>query len=178
MPETYTEWRLEDHITSGERARGVLEAAVEEDPGDGSLIRDVLSAIARFSEHECAGPRRRPEPGRPVQGAVRGRQSVVHNRHEDYPRPGTQATSRTRREALAGPRCGGTPQQGQAQLCCSISRRTRAGKSPRMASRERISRERSSMGRSTFTPPRRCDSRMAMAISSASRPSLPEQRGG
>ena len=47
MSETYTEWRLEDHITSGERARGVLEAAVEKDPGDGSLIRDVLSAIAR-----------------------------------------------------------------------------------------------------------------------------------
>ena len=47
MSETYTEWKLEDHITSGERARGVLEAAVEEDPGDGSLIRDVLSAIAR-----------------------------------------------------------------------------------------------------------------------------------
>ena len=168
MSETYTEWRLEDYVTSGERARGVLEAAVEE---RAQCHRPV-------SEHECAGPRRRPEPGRPVQGAVRGRQSVVHNCDEDYPRPGTQATSRTRREALAGPRCGGTPQQGQAQLCCSISRRTRAGKSPRMASRERISRERSSMGRSTLTPPRRCDSRMAMAISSASRPSLPEQRGG
>ena len=47
MAETYTVWKLEDYIDSEERARGVLEAAAEEDPGDGTVICSVLSAIAR-----------------------------------------------------------------------------------------------------------------------------------
>ena len=47
MTETFTRWKLEDYIDSEERARGVLEAAAEEDPGDGTVIRAVLNAIAR-----------------------------------------------------------------------------------------------------------------------------------
>ena len=47
MAETYTVWKLEDYIDSEERARGVLEAAAEEDPGDGTVICSVLSAIAK-----------------------------------------------------------------------------------------------------------------------------------
>ena len=47
MTERYTEWKLEDYIVSAERARGVLEAAAEEDPGDGSVICSVLNAVAR-----------------------------------------------------------------------------------------------------------------------------------
>ena len=47
MAEIYTVWKLEDYIDSEERARGVLEAAAEEDPGDGTVICSVLSAIAK-----------------------------------------------------------------------------------------------------------------------------------
>ena len=47
MKKRYTEWKLEDYIDSVERARGVLEASTEEDPGDGSLICSVLEAIAK-----------------------------------------------------------------------------------------------------------------------------------
>ena len=47
MTETFTRWKLEDYIDSKERARGVLEAAAEEDPGDGTVICSVLSAIAK-----------------------------------------------------------------------------------------------------------------------------------
>ena len=47
MAERYTEWKLEDYIVSEERARGVLEAAAEEDPGDSSVICSVLGAVAR-----------------------------------------------------------------------------------------------------------------------------------
>ena len=47
MTETFTRWKLEDYIDSEERARGVLEAAAEEDPGNGTVICSVLSAIAK-----------------------------------------------------------------------------------------------------------------------------------
>ena len=47
MTETFTRWKLGDYIDSEERARGVLEAAAEEDPGDGTVICSVLSAIAK-----------------------------------------------------------------------------------------------------------------------------------
>ena len=47
MTETFTRWKLGDYIDSEERVRGVLEAAAEEDPGDGTVIRAVLNAIAR-----------------------------------------------------------------------------------------------------------------------------------
>ena len=47
MPETFARWNMSDYIESPEDARFHLEAAIEEDPGDGSLIRSVLSAIAR-----------------------------------------------------------------------------------------------------------------------------------
>ena len=47
MTETYTRWKLGDYIDSEERVRGVLEAAAEEDPGDGTVICSVLSAIAK-----------------------------------------------------------------------------------------------------------------------------------
>ena len=47
MTETFTRWKLGDYIDSEERVRGVLEAAAEEDPGDGTVICSVLSAIAK-----------------------------------------------------------------------------------------------------------------------------------
>ena len=47
MPETFARWDMSDYIETLEDARFHLEAAIDEDPGDGSLIRAVLSAIAR-----------------------------------------------------------------------------------------------------------------------------------
>ena len=47
MGETYTEWDVTDHLRTREDACLYLEAAAEEDPGDGSLIRAALSDIAR-----------------------------------------------------------------------------------------------------------------------------------
>ncbi len=45
--ETFAPWDMADYIDTAEDARLHLEAAVDEDPGDGSLIRAALDAIAR-----------------------------------------------------------------------------------------------------------------------------------
>lgn len=47
MAETYSRWDASDHLQSKEDMRLYLEACVEEDPGDGSLIRAALNDIAR-----------------------------------------------------------------------------------------------------------------------------------
>ncbi len=47
MTETFTRWDVTDHLRTEEDARLYLEAAFEEDLGDGRLIRAALSDIAR-----------------------------------------------------------------------------------------------------------------------------------
>ena len=47
MAEKFTRWDVTDHLRTEEDARLYLEAAFEEDLGDGSLIRAALSDIAR-----------------------------------------------------------------------------------------------------------------------------------
>ena len=47
MTETFTRWDVTDHLRTEEDARLYLEAAFEEDLGDGHLIRAALSDIAR-----------------------------------------------------------------------------------------------------------------------------------
>ena len=47
MRESYTKWDVTEHLRTKEDACFYLEAASEEDPGDGSLIRAALNDIAR-----------------------------------------------------------------------------------------------------------------------------------
>ncbi len=47
MPETFTRWDAADYLKTEEDVRQYLEACVEEDSGDGALIRAALSDIAR-----------------------------------------------------------------------------------------------------------------------------------
>lgn len=47
MPETFTRWDVTEHLQTKEDVCLYLEAAVDEDPGDGSLVRAALSDIAR-----------------------------------------------------------------------------------------------------------------------------------
>ncbi len=47
MAETFSRWDAADYIGTPEDAGLLLEAAIDEDPGDGSVIRAALSAIAR-----------------------------------------------------------------------------------------------------------------------------------
>lgn len=47
MAETFTRWDVTEHLRDAEDARLYLEAAFEEDLGDGRLIRAALSDIAR-----------------------------------------------------------------------------------------------------------------------------------
>ena len=47
MAETFTRWDVVSHLQSREDMRLYLEAAADEDPGDGSLIRAALNDIAR-----------------------------------------------------------------------------------------------------------------------------------
>ena len=47
MAETFTQWDVTDHPRTIEDVRLYLEACVDEDPGDGSLIRAALNDIAR-----------------------------------------------------------------------------------------------------------------------------------
>ncbi len=47
MAETFTRWDPVNYLHTKEAVRGYLEAAVDEDCGDGRLIRAVLNNIAR-----------------------------------------------------------------------------------------------------------------------------------
>ena len=47
MAEQYTRWDAADYINTGEDARLYLEACLDEDSGDGSLVRAALNDIAR-----------------------------------------------------------------------------------------------------------------------------------
>ena len=47
MTEIFTRWDVADHLRTEEDVRLYLEAAFEEDLGDGRLIRAALSDIAR-----------------------------------------------------------------------------------------------------------------------------------
>ena len=47
MPETFTRWDAAEHQRTKEDVRLYLEACVEEDPGDGSLIRAALNDAER-----------------------------------------------------------------------------------------------------------------------------------
>ncbi len=47
MPEEFTRWEITHHLSTTEDVRLYLGACVEEDPGDGSLIRTALNDIAR-----------------------------------------------------------------------------------------------------------------------------------
>ena len=46
MTEIFTRWDVADHLRTEEDARFYLEAAFEEDLGDGRLIRAALSDVA------------------------------------------------------------------------------------------------------------------------------------
>jgi probable addiction module antidote protein len=47
MTENFTRWDSADYLDTEEDIRLYLEACLEEDPGDGSLIRRALETIAR-----------------------------------------------------------------------------------------------------------------------------------
>ncbi len=47
MRETFTKWDVAEHLETKEDVRLYIEACLEEDPGDGSLIRAALNDIAR-----------------------------------------------------------------------------------------------------------------------------------
>ena len=47
MSEEYRRFDAADYIKSEEDVRGLLRAAMDEDPGDGSVIRAVLKRVAR-----------------------------------------------------------------------------------------------------------------------------------
>ena len=84
MPETFTKWDAAEHLNTKEDVRLYLEACAEEDPGDGSLIRAALNDIARAQNMSLLGPRRRDEPRRALQGALRKRQSQLRHGHADH----------------------------------------------------------------------------------------------
>lgn len=50
MADTYTKWDISEHLRTREDACFYLEAAAEEDPGDGSLIRAALNDIAQAQD--------------------------------------------------------------------------------------------------------------------------------
>ncbi len=47
MTENFTHWDSADYLDTEEDIQLYLDACMEEDPGDGSLIRHALSAILR-----------------------------------------------------------------------------------------------------------------------------------
>ena len=53
MAETFTKWKVTEHLRTREDACLYLQACAEEDPGDGSLIRAALNDIARAGTSEA-----------------------------------------------------------------------------------------------------------------------------
>ena len=51
MPEKFERWDAADYIETPEDAVGYLEACIDEDPGDGSLIRAALGDVARAQKN-------------------------------------------------------------------------------------------------------------------------------
>ena len=47
MPEEYRKFNAEDYIETDKDVRGLIRAAMEEDSGDGAVIRVVLKHVAR-----------------------------------------------------------------------------------------------------------------------------------
>ena len=54
MPEKFSVWDAADYIETPEDARLYLEACIDEDPGDGSLVRAALGSIARAQKNMSA----------------------------------------------------------------------------------------------------------------------------
>ena len=50
MPEEYTKWDVTEYLRTTEDACELLEACLEESPGDGNLIRAALGKIAQAKE--------------------------------------------------------------------------------------------------------------------------------
>ena len=50
MPEEFTKWDVTDHLNSVRDACGYLAACLEEDAGDGLLLRAALGDIARAKD--------------------------------------------------------------------------------------------------------------------------------
>ena len=47
MTETFSKWDAAEHLRTEEDIRLYVQACVDEDPGDGSLIRSALNDVAR-----------------------------------------------------------------------------------------------------------------------------------
>ena len=47
MSEEYRRFDAADYVTTGKDVRGLLKAAIDEDAGDGAMLRAVLKHIAR-----------------------------------------------------------------------------------------------------------------------------------
>lgn len=50
MPEKYTRWDVTEYIRTAKDACGLLEACLEESPGDSALLRAALSKIAQAKD--------------------------------------------------------------------------------------------------------------------------------
>ena len=55
MADLFTRWDVTEHLRTKEDVRLYLEACVDEDPGDGSLIRAALSDIADSPAWQAEG---------------------------------------------------------------------------------------------------------------------------
>lgn len=56
MSESYTKWDVSEHLRTEEDIRLYLDAAFEEDPGDGSLIHAALNDIAQTQSRKPLEP--------------------------------------------------------------------------------------------------------------------------
>ena len=85
MNETFARWdAAEELVHHPEDAAMYLEACIDEDPGDGSVIRAALNDIARAQGMSGLAPRRRVEQGKHLQGVIREWQSFVQHRTQNH----------------------------------------------------------------------------------------------
>ena len=91
MSEKYQKFDASDYVKTDADVRELLRAAMDEDPGDGTVIRSVLKDSRQNTQHKCSRPRHRAKPKQPLRRAVGRRQPHSRNPAENNPRTRTQA---------------------------------------------------------------------------------------
>jgi hypothetical protein len=85
MAEKFTRWDASDHLKTEEDITAYFEACLDDDPGDGSLVRTALR-YRQGSQYVEAGQRYRVVQGGLVSSFERRRQPGIHYHHESNQR--------------------------------------------------------------------------------------------
>ena len=83
MSEEFKEFKAKDYVKTESDIKELIKAAMDEDLGDGTVIRAVLKHVAQNKQPERPRTRHRPKPRQPLRRPVGRRQPHSGNPAED-----------------------------------------------------------------------------------------------